>query len=81
MPVSISLPKGYLLLEIVQPKEGLFSNQGDLIYAEIIGINQLSENFKIGGLVIFRIRDSNIIVLNDDTSYLIKEEKIILNEL
>lgn len=79
--VVISLPKGYLLLELATPKEGLFSNNGDLIYGEIVGINQLCENFKIGSLVLFRIKDSKVIVVNDETKYLIEEERIILNEV
>ena len=79
---NIILEQGYILLQqIGESKLGITMTNNNFLFAEAVAVNDLSEKYDIGDTVLFNPLRATLLVYDDETFFLITEDKIIFKEV
>jgi len=79
---NIILEQGYILLQQTdESKLGITMTNNNFLFAEAVAVNDLSEKYNLGDFVLFNPLDATLLVYDDESFFLITEDKIIFKEV
>jgi len=79
---NIILEQGYILLQQTdESKLGITMTNNNFLFAEVVAVNDLSEKYNLGDFVLFNPLGATLLVYDDESFFLITEDKIIFKEV